>query len=418
MSGKYNFAQYRVPTRTSTAPARAGLLRRKCACGSHSPAGEECTQCAAKRKALQRRATGTEAQGEAPSTVHQVLDATGVPLDAATRAFMEPRFGRDFSEVRVHHDAAAARSAAEVNAFAYTVGPHVVFGEGQFRPASPEGARLLAHELTHVLQQKAAGHNAGPYGKLAVSPHNDAGEAEADRTAEAVMGQPGARPVPAPVTKPSIVLQRTCADGRCEDCEGGRRDFWVTAFFRRRATRRTMDNLRREINGAKAILRNCCLDLKFDFNWSLLRGSSTFPAPTARPAGDPLGSLDYPADAEALGEGPTFSGARGVPMLVVDDVPGSGGGVTMLRGLDAEYTGRHYFAIAVNQTAPNPNCNHIAHELWHMTGAARHDPAEGAITACTSNAVSLAYCNALRYLVAPRGDFPLPRRGTGATRMA
>jgi hypothetical protein len=181
-----------------------------------------------------------------------------------------------------------------------------------------------------------------------------------------------------------------------------------------------MANLRTQINGAKAILANCCLDLKFDFDWRLLRGPSTFPAPTARPPGDPLGSLDYPADAEALGEGTTFTGARGVPMLVVDDVPGSGGGVTMLPGLDAEYTGRNYFAIAVNHPAPNPNCNHIAHELWHMTGAPRHDPAEGPITACTSNAVSLTYCNALRNMVAPRGDFRLPAPATrrGATRMA
>ena len=104
-------------------------------------------------------------------------------------------------------------------------------------------------------------------------------------------------------------------------------------------------------------------------------------------------------------------------MLVVDDVPGSGGGVTMLPGLDSEYTGPNYFAIAVNQTAPNPACNHIAHELWHMTGAPRHDPAEGAITACTSNAVSLTYCNALRNMVAPVGDFPAPP-GPGESRMA
>lgn len=399
-------------------PAPAGVLQRKCACGNHSPAGGECTQCAAKRKTLQRRATGAEAHGEVPSSVDRVLGAPGAPLDAATRAFMEPRFGRDFSDVRVHHDGEAARSAAGVNALAYTVGRHVVFGEGQFNPASASGARLLAHELTHVLQQDAPQQNAGPFGKLTVSHPNDAGESEADRTADAVMSAGRTQPVPAPTATPTAALQRTCADGRCEDCAGGRRDFWVTAFFRRRATQRTMDNLRRQINGAKAVLGNCCLDLKFDFNWTLLRGPAVFPAPAARPAGDPLGSLDYPADAETLGEGPTFSGARGVPMLVVDDVPGSGGGVTMLRGLDAEYTGRHYFAIAVNQPAPNPNCNHIAHELWHMTGAARHDPAEGPITACTSNAVSLTYCNALRYMVAPRGDFPVPRRGAGATRMA
>lgn len=104
-------------------------------------------------------------------------------------------------------------------------------------------------------------------------------------------------------------------------------------------------------------------------------------------------------------------------MLVVDDVPQSGGGVTVLRGVDAEYTGLNYFAIAVNQPRPNTRCNHIAHELWHMTGAARHNAAEGPITACLSNAVSLKYCNALRAMVAPVGDFPLPAEGSDATRM-
>ncbi len=416
MSGQFNFGR-RLPVAQSTASPPVPLLQRKCKCGSHAPAGEECAQCAGKRERLQRSAPGAAGR-TAPPSVHAVLGSSGAALDPATRAFMEPRFGRDFSHVRVHQGGEAERSAAEVNALAYTVGRHIVFGAGLFNPASPSGARLLAHELTHVLQQDAAGQTTGHHAQLAIGRHDDPWEAEADRSADAVMTRTELRPVRLPSATAGTVLQRTCADGRCEDCDGGRRDFWVTAFFRRRATRRTMDNLRREINGAKAILRNCCLDLKFDFNWSLLRGSAVFPAPTARPAGDPLGALDYPADAEVLGEGPTFSGARGVPMLVVDDVPGSGGGVTMLRGLDAEYTGRNYFAIAVNQPAPNPSCNHIAHELWHMTGAARHDPAEGAITACTSNAVSMTYCNALRYLVAPRGDFPLPRRGPEAARVA
>ncbi len=278
----------------------------------------------------------------------------------------------------------------------------------------------MAHELTHIVQQSSGREGAGPQGNLAVSMPSDAAEHEADSVARAMVDEMARGDEVRPGISAAPTLQRTCADGRCEDCAGGRRDFWVTVFFRRRANAATMANLRTQINGAKAILANCCLDLKFDFDWRLLRGPSIFPAGTARPAGDPLGGWDYPADAEALGEGPTFSGARGVPMLVVDDVPGSGGGVTMIRGLDAEYTGRNYFAIPVNQPAPNPNCNHIAHELWHMTGAPGHKPADGPITACTSNAVSLTYCNALRAMVAPRGDFPVPVPETrpGATRMA
>jgi hypothetical protein len=90
---------------------------------------------------------------EVPPIVHAALGSPGQPLDAATRAFMEPRFGRDLSHVRVHQDQAAAVSARAVNASAYTVGRDVVFGAGRYAPHSESGRRLLAHELTHVVQQ-------------------------------------------------------------------------------------------------------------------------------------------------------------------------------------------------------------------------------------------------------------------------
>jgi flagellar motor protein MotB len=90
-----------------------------------------------------------------PPIVHEVVNSSGQPLDAATRGFMESRLGHDFSQVRVHTDRRAAESAWAVNAAAYTVGRNVVFGAGQFEPASTKGRRLLAHELTHVVQQRA-----------------------------------------------------------------------------------------------------------------------------------------------------------------------------------------------------------------------------------------------------------------------
>src|SRR5947209_15066228 len=77
---------------------------------------------------------------------------SGQPLDAGTRAFMESRFGHDFSRVRVHTDSRAAESAQAINALAYTVGRNVVFGRGQYAPGTSEGSKLLAHELTHVVQ--------------------------------------------------------------------------------------------------------------------------------------------------------------------------------------------------------------------------------------------------------------------------
>jgi len=102
--------------------------------------------------ALSRSADGSE-RDEVPSTVGEVLRSPGQPLDAETRALLEPRFGHDFSRVRVHADAAAADSARDVHARAYTVGSHIAFGAGQFAPRTPPGQRLLAHELTHVVQQ-------------------------------------------------------------------------------------------------------------------------------------------------------------------------------------------------------------------------------------------------------------------------
>lgn len=93
--------------------------------------------------------------GEAPPIVHEALQSSGQSLDLTTRDFFEPRFGHDFSGVRVHADAKAAESARAINAVAYTVGRDITFGAGRYTPATVEGSRLLAHELTHVIQQKS-----------------------------------------------------------------------------------------------------------------------------------------------------------------------------------------------------------------------------------------------------------------------
>ena len=102
----------------------------------------------------QRSPVDQAATTTVPSIVHEVLSSPGQPLDTATRSFMEPRFGHDFDKVRVHTDAKAAESARAVNARAYTMGRDVVFGSGQFAPATDKGRQLLSHELTHVLQQR------------------------------------------------------------------------------------------------------------------------------------------------------------------------------------------------------------------------------------------------------------------------
>ncbi|MGC1363770.1 MAG: DUF4157 domain-containing protein [Silvibacterium sp.] len=136
-----------VPASTGTATP---VLRRKCSCG-----GEKCDKCKQEQEGqVQRKATASVTPREAPPIVHETLRSPGQPLDSSTRSFFEPRFKRDFSSVRVHADDKAAESARAVNALAYTVGPHLVFGLGQYAPSAPAGKELLAHELTHVVQQK------------------------------------------------------------------------------------------------------------------------------------------------------------------------------------------------------------------------------------------------------------------------
>jgi len=91
----------------------------------------------------------------APPVVNEVLRSPGTPLDPSTRAFMETRFAQDFGDVRLHSDAKAAESARAVNALAYTVGSDVVLGDGQHSPQTTAGRKVLAHELTHVVQQSS-----------------------------------------------------------------------------------------------------------------------------------------------------------------------------------------------------------------------------------------------------------------------
>ena len=172
---------------SATEPA----LQRQCACASTSSANDACVTCnsgkplqanlsiGASDDPLEQEADRVAEQvlaapaavggapmriqrfigsprgetGTAPESVDRVLAGSGRPLESALRQDMEQRFGHDFSQVRVHADGAAEQSAQDVNANAYTVGHDIVFGEGRFAPETHEGQRLIAHELTHVVQQ-------------------------------------------------------------------------------------------------------------------------------------------------------------------------------------------------------------------------------------------------------------------------
>lgn len=101
----------------------------------------------------QHPSVGRAEPSTTPPIVHDALRSPGQPLDAQTRAFMEPRFGHDFGKVRVHTGDKATESAREVNAQAYTVGQDIVFGAGRYEPGTGAGRSLIAHELAHVVQQ-------------------------------------------------------------------------------------------------------------------------------------------------------------------------------------------------------------------------------------------------------------------------
>ncbi|MGH9586170.1 MAG: eCIS core domain-containing protein [Acidobacteriaceae bacterium] len=177
-------------------------LHRKCSCGGGSHSGGDCEACKEKKE-LQRKSTHAGAMPTVPSVVQEVLSSPGQPLDAGARSVMEAGFGANlrgihanpasmrasgisqpsdpseieadhmasrvlnsasaprgpkstglFDSIQIHTDPKAARSAQAVNAHAYTVGNHIVFAPGMYTPHSPSGQRLLAHELTHVVQQQ------------------------------------------------------------------------------------------------------------------------------------------------------------------------------------------------------------------------------------------------------------------------
>jgi hypothetical protein len=148
------------------------LLQRKCGCAG------ACGSCREKRS-LHRSAIDARTADAIPRSVDRVLASSGAPLDASVRQTFEPRFGHDFSSVRVHTDATAALSASDVHARAWTVGDHIAFGAGH----GPNDRALLAHELTHVVQQSSMPRASSP----TIGAANDPAEREADAAASAVM---------------------------------------------------------------------------------------------------------------------------------------------------------------------------------------------------------------------------------------
>ncbi|WP_068155044.1 DUF4157 domain-containing protein [Rhodococcus phenolicus] len=140
-------------------------------------------------------ARAAELVDEERSPVHDVVASAGTPLPTDVRTDMEGRFGQDFGDVRVHHDGAAHASAKSVNAQAYTVGSDIVFQDDKYDPASESGQHMLAHELTHVVQQRNGpvdGTDAG--GGVRISDPSDRFERDAVANADRVMSAPAPAP--------------------------------------------------------------------------------------------------------------------------------------------------------------------------------------------------------------------------------
>jgi hypothetical protein len=162
-----------------------------------------------------------EDQDEDRSPVKDVVGSGGgTPLDKDTRQFMESRLGHDFGDVRVHTDSKAAESAKAVNAQAYTVGTDVVFQSGKYAPETHEGKHMLAHELTHVVQQRSGSVSGTPApGGINISDPSDGFEQQAERTATHVMT--AETPASSSSSPPSIAaVQRQEEEAPEEEVQG------------------------------------------------------------------------------------------------------------------------------------------------------------------------------------------------------
>ena len=200
--------------------ASAFTLQRKCRDAGRRD-GYGCSSCRTDQDEVRRKTQRGSDHATVPASVHETLAEAGQPLEASARSFMEQRFRQDFSAVRVHTGSAAAQSARDIDALAYTVGNRIVFDAGRYAPNTADGRSLLAHELTHTLQQgmqpPARSHGRAA---LLVGAANDSLERAADAQAARIgAGDPGGshsaglparsgivqrepRPEPAPVPTP------------------------------------------------------------------------------------------------------------------------------------------------------------------------------------------------------------------------
>ncbi len=157
----------------------------------HAPAPARAPAAPAPQEQAEQADIAALSRAGAPAAVRNALRGPGQALDPATLPYMEPRFGQDLSAVRLHTGGAARAGAAAVSARAFTSGEDIVLGAGEHAPHTAQGRHLIAHELTHVLQQRGGARPAG-----AMSAPGDAFEREADAVADKVASGRDVGPLP------------------------------------------------------------------------------------------------------------------------------------------------------------------------------------------------------------------------------
>jgi hypothetical protein len=196
----------------------------------------------------------TKSSGHCSVRSETVRSLSGQPLGSAAREFLEPRFGHDFSRVRVHTDAPAARSAAILGARAFTTNNHIVFGSGEYAPQTEAGRRLLSHELTHVVQQGRGVHLKSGFGE-----DGDAYEAHADAVADLVASgkragallqrMPGSGLSASAEMQPPIQMQKAQQQSPAPPIGGDPKAKWLQQSLQRLIEK---EALTKQVNGAAA----------------------------------------------------------------------------------------------------------------------------------------------------------------------
>ncbi len=195
------------------------LIQRACSCGG------SCSSCQdRKEEELVQRQLSPGTDGGVADSAIIPAESTGHPLDDSTRMFMESRFGSDFSGVRVHTDSDAAQSAHALSADAYTAGQDIYFASGKYAPDSQEGQHLIAHELTHTVQQQdgATPIAASRAGGVLVGTATDPLEAEAEHTADTVVGTGSKAPQGSNISRDGAPAVRRGIASDVWDATGGR----------------------------------------------------------------------------------------------------------------------------------------------------------------------------------------------------